>query len=147
MPEQLQSPEIQAFATGFPLTLLHFAVTTVILFLGAAMYVLLTPHREIALIRDALQMTHKQLAAACGSATNWIDQVLAGGKSASPLLLCRMAQVVGISAELGPFPGYEPNASDMLRVTAATSRPALRAVPNRELLSEVARRMDGGERA
>jgi putative membrane protein len=52
MPEQLQSPEIQAFATGFPLTLLHFAVTTVILFLGAALYVLLTPHREIALIRD-----------------------------------------------------------------------------------------------
>lgn len=52
MPDQLQSPEILAFATGFPITLLHFAVTTLILFLGAALYVLLTPHREIALIRD-----------------------------------------------------------------------------------------------
>jgi len=52
MPEQLQSPEIQAFATGFPLTLLHFAVTTLILFLGTALYVLLTPHREITLIRE-----------------------------------------------------------------------------------------------
>lgn len=52
MPEQLQSPEIQAFATGFPLTLLHAGVTTLILFLGAALYILMTPHREIALIRE-----------------------------------------------------------------------------------------------
>lgn len=52
MPEPLQSPEIQAFATGFPITLLHFGVTTLILFLGAALYVLLTPHREITLIRE-----------------------------------------------------------------------------------------------
>jgi len=52
MPTQLQSPEVQAFATGFPITLLHFGVTGLILFLGATLYVLLTPHREIALIRD-----------------------------------------------------------------------------------------------
>ena len=52
MPIAIQSPEIQAFATGFPLTLIHFAVTLVILFVSAAIYVLLTPHREIALIRD-----------------------------------------------------------------------------------------------
>lgn len=52
MPEQLQSPEIQAFATGFPLTLLHAGVTTLILFVGAALYILMTPHREIALIRE-----------------------------------------------------------------------------------------------
>ena len=52
MPPQLQSPEIQAFATGFPVTLLHVGVTTLILFLGAVVYVLLTPHREITLIRE-----------------------------------------------------------------------------------------------
>lgn len=46
------SPEIQAFATGFPLTLLHIGVTMLILFVGAAAYVLLTPHKEITLIRD-----------------------------------------------------------------------------------------------
>ncbi len=46
------SPEIQAFATGFPITLMHSAVTVAILFAAAAIYVLLTPHREIALIRD-----------------------------------------------------------------------------------------------
>jgi putative membrane protein len=46
------SPEIQAFATGFPLTLLHILVTVLILLVGAAAYVLLTPHKEITLIRD-----------------------------------------------------------------------------------------------
>jgi putative membrane protein len=52
MPPQLQSPEIQAFATGFPITLLHASMTMLVLFLGAALYILLTPHREIALIRE-----------------------------------------------------------------------------------------------
>jgi len=48
----LQSPEIQAFATGFPITLLHAGVTVAILFAAASLYVLLTPHKEIALIRE-----------------------------------------------------------------------------------------------
>ena len=52
MPPELQSPEIQAFATGFPITLLHAGLTVLILFLGSVRYVLLTPHREIALIRE-----------------------------------------------------------------------------------------------
>ena len=47
-----QSPEIQAFATGFPVTLLHAGVTVLILFAGTALYVLLTPHKEITLIRE-----------------------------------------------------------------------------------------------
>lgn len=46
------SPEIQAFATGFPVALMHAAVTVAILFAGAALYVLLTPHKEIVLIRE-----------------------------------------------------------------------------------------------
>jgi putative membrane protein len=48
----IQSPEIQAFATGFPLTLLHAGVTILILILGTAVYAMLTPHKEITLIRD-----------------------------------------------------------------------------------------------
>ena len=48
----LQSPEIQAFATGFPVTLLHASVTVAILFAAATLYVMLTPHKEIRLIRD-----------------------------------------------------------------------------------------------
>ena len=52
MPSQLQSPEVQAFATGFPVTLLHAGVTLVMLILGATLYALLTPHKEITLIRE-----------------------------------------------------------------------------------------------
>ncbi|HEX7885926.1 MAG TPA: DUF350 domain-containing protein [Phenylobacterium sp.] len=46
------SPEIQAFATGFPVFLAHVSVTVIILFAAAALYVLLTPHKEITLIRE-----------------------------------------------------------------------------------------------
>lgn len=46
------SPEIQAFASGFPVFLAHAGVTVLILLVAAAVYVLLTPHKEIALIRD-----------------------------------------------------------------------------------------------
>ena len=46
------SPEIQAFTTGFPTTLLHGGVTLLILVLGAGIYILLTPHKEIRLIRE-----------------------------------------------------------------------------------------------
>ena len=53
MPPALQSPEIQAFATGFPITLLHAGLTVLILFLGSALYALLTPHKEVALILAA----------------------------------------------------------------------------------------------
>lgn len=52
MTTPLQSPEIQAFAAGFPVTLLHAGVTVAILFAAATLYVMLTPHKEIALIRD-----------------------------------------------------------------------------------------------
>jgi putative membrane protein len=52
MPPQLQSPEIQAFAQGFPITLMHAGVTLFMLILGATLYAMLTPHREIKLIRE-----------------------------------------------------------------------------------------------
>jgi putative membrane protein len=49
---ELQSPEIQAFATGFPITLLHAGMTLLFLVIGAGVYILLTPQREITLIRE-----------------------------------------------------------------------------------------------
>jgi putative membrane protein len=52
MPSQFQSPELQAWAAGFPITLLHVGVTLLILVAGASLYALLTPHREIQLIRE-----------------------------------------------------------------------------------------------
>ena len=52
MASLFQSPELQAWASGFPITLLHVGVTLAILAAGAALYALVTPHREIQLIRD-----------------------------------------------------------------------------------------------
>jgi len=48
----LESPEVQAFATGFPTTVAHLAVTLALLGAGAVIYALLTPWKEIALIRE-----------------------------------------------------------------------------------------------
>jgi len=58
-----QTPELQAFATGFPVTLLHVAVTMLILVAGAGLYILLTPHKEIALIREGNAAAGTSLAA------------------------------------------------------------------------------------
>jgi len=52
MASTIQSPELAAWATGFPVTLEHVGLTLAILVAGAALYALLTPHREIQLIRD-----------------------------------------------------------------------------------------------
>ena len=48
----MPTPEVQAFATGFPLTLLHAAMTVGLLLVGAALYALLTPYRDLQLIRE-----------------------------------------------------------------------------------------------
>jgi putative membrane protein len=45
-------PEIQAFAAGFPITLAHAGISLALLALGAVIYALLSPHREIQEIRD-----------------------------------------------------------------------------------------------
>ena len=50
MPEV--TPEVQAFATGFPLTLLHGGITVALLFVGTGLYALLTPYRDIQLVRE-----------------------------------------------------------------------------------------------
>ena len=50
-PETLR-PEILAFGTGFVVTLVHAGVTLLMLFLGAFVYSILTPYKEIAQIRD-----------------------------------------------------------------------------------------------
>ena len=50
--DTLTSPEVQAFASGFPVLVLHLAVTFGLLGLGATVYALLTPWKEVALIRQ-----------------------------------------------------------------------------------------------
>jgi len=46
------SPEVQAFASGFPVTLLHAGVSLIILVLGCAAYGFLSPIKEVLLIRE-----------------------------------------------------------------------------------------------
>src|SRR5580658_8231525 len=46
------SPEVDAWATGFPEMMLRMGVGLAILLVGAGFYALLTPHREIQLVRD-----------------------------------------------------------------------------------------------
>lgn len=48
----LESPEVQAFASGFPTTVAHLGVTLGLLAVGAIIYALLTPWKEISLIRE-----------------------------------------------------------------------------------------------
>lgn len=48
----LSSPEVQAFASGFPVMILHLLVTFALLGMAATVYALLTPWREIRLIRQ-----------------------------------------------------------------------------------------------
>jgi len=52
MPDILLTPEVQAWATGFPLTLLHAGAALLMLAAGSFVYGLITPYREIGLIRD-----------------------------------------------------------------------------------------------
>ena len=48
----LTSAEVQAFASGFPVMVLHLVVTLLLLAAGATAYALMTPWKEIALIRQ-----------------------------------------------------------------------------------------------
>lgn len=50
--DALASPELQAFASGFPVLVLHLTATLGLLAGGAVIYGLLTPWKEIALIRQ-----------------------------------------------------------------------------------------------
>ncbi len=49
------TPEVQAFAAGFPVTLLHAGLTLLLLILGVVVYSLLTPYKEVQLIREGNQ--------------------------------------------------------------------------------------------
>ena len=46
------SPEMQAFASGFPVALLHIGLSVLMLLGAAALYIVLTPHKEISLVRQ-----------------------------------------------------------------------------------------------
>ena len=45
------TPEVQAFASGFLVTLLHAVVSLAILFAAVAIYAVLSPHKEVEQVR------------------------------------------------------------------------------------------------
>jgi putative membrane protein len=77
------TPEIQAFATGFPITLLHAGVTLVMLILGVFLYGLLSPYREV----DAIREGNAAAAVSLGGVMVGLGLPLAFSLAASPSLL------------------------------------------------------------
>jgi putative membrane protein len=77
------NPEIQAFATGFPITLLHAGLTLVMLVLGVFLYALLSPYKEVEAIRDG----NAAAAVALGGVMIGLAAPLALSLAASPSLL------------------------------------------------------------
>jgi putative membrane protein len=77
------TPEVQAFATGFPVTLLHAAVTLLMLVAGTTVYALLTPYKEIRLIREG----NSAAALSFGGVIVGLATPLAVSLSASPTIL------------------------------------------------------------
>jgi len=100
------SPEIQAFASGFPITLLHVAVTLGLLFAGSGVYIMLTPQREVALVREGNLAAAVSLAgillglaiplsASLKGSTNLVDLTLWGAATLIvQLLISRLADLV-----------------------------------------------------
>ena len=100
------SPEIQAFASGFPVALLHVAVSVAMLLVAATIYILLTPHHEIRLVREgnvaaavdvggALVGLAIPLAYALKASTNLMDLALWGAATvAVQLLVFRLVDLV-----------------------------------------------------
>jgi putative membrane protein len=80
-PEVLR-PEIQAFASGFPVTLLHAGVTLLMLVIGAFIYSILTPYKEIDQIREG----NSAAAVAFGGVVIGLAIPLAASMSASTSL-------------------------------------------------------------
>ena len=77
------TPEVQAFAGGFPLTLLHTAITLALLFAGCAVYVLLSKHKEF----NGINEGDDAAAISLGGVVLGLAIPLAVSLSASPSLI------------------------------------------------------------
>lgn len=99
-------PEIQAFASGFPLVLLHAGVSLLLLALGCLAYAILTPYREVQGIREGnaaaavsfgglMAALAVPLAASLAASTSVFEVALWGlVVTALQLLACRVVDLV-----------------------------------------------------
>ena len=92
------TPELQAFAAGFPVTLAHTLISFVLLIAGSYLYAKLTPYREIDAIREgnaAAAVSYSgvilglalPLAASMHSSTTTLEVVIWGAATVAVQLL------------------------------------------------------------
>ncbi|CAN5128356.1 DUF350 domain-containing protein [soil metagenome] len=77
------TPEVQAFASGFLITLVHAVVSLAILFAAVAIYAVLSPHKEVQQVRDG----NGAASIALGGVILSLAAPLAVSLSASPSLM------------------------------------------------------------
>jgi putative membrane protein len=83
----LQPPELDAWATGFPTMLLHAVVMLAILAAAAALYAMLTPNREVKLVREGNPAAALSFAGVIGGLALPLGFALAGSTSVLSLAL------------------------------------------------------------
>jgi len=94
------TPEVQAFASGFPLTLLHAGLTLILLILGVAAYGVLSPYKEVQQIREGNQAAAISFGGMLLGLAIPLAAALAASPSALEILLWGVAVIV---VQLGVF--------------------------------------------
>ncbi len=94
------TPEVQAFASGFPLTLLHAGLTLILLTLGVVVYGVLSPHKEVQLIREGNQAAAISFGGMLLGLAIPLAAALAASPSALEIVLWGVAVIV---VQLGVF--------------------------------------------
>ena len=78
---------IQSFLSGLPILLLHFALTLIMLTLGAIIYVMVTPYHEIDLIKKGNTAAALSLAGALVGMGIPLSVAMAGSVNAFDILI------------------------------------------------------------
>lgn len=90
----MQSPEVQAFAQGFPLSLVHALVALALLALGVLAHALLGPHREIPRIREGNTAAALSLGGIMIGLAAPLAMAMAGSASLAELVLWGVMAVI-----------------------------------------------------
>ena len=90
----IASPEIQAFASGFPVSLMHAGVMLALLVLGAAVYAMLSPYKDVQHIREGNAAAALSLGGALVALAIPLAAALAGSASVLEVALWGFSVVV-----------------------------------------------------
>lgn len=90
----MQSPEVQAFAQGFPLSLVHALIALALLVLGMVAHVLLGPHKDIPQIREGNSAAALSLGGVIVGLAAPLAMAMAGSASLAELVLWGLMTVI-----------------------------------------------------